>query len=114
MVKFCSGRHTQVRQDFLILHNMIQQLGAVQKLSHEEARTLCIRSRCASADQLLAFEDWTVARELSIMYKNKTAELRQDDEDGLCTFKSSKPQLEWMSQHSPDVIEKSMQSKPPL
>ena len=94
------------------MYNMIQQLWAVQKLSHDEARTLCIRARCAGADRLLAFIDWTEARELSTMYKNKAALLRQDHEDRLCTFKSSKPQLEWLRQYSPDVIEKSMRFKP--
>ena len=93
------------------MYNMIQQLWAVQKLSHDEARTLCIRARCAGADRLLAFIDWTEARELSTMYKNKAAVLRQDHEDRLCTFKSSKQQLEWLRQYSPDVIEKSTRFK---
>ena len=99
------------QQDFPITYKMIHDLWALQKLSHDSARDLCIRARCANADKLMAFIDWTESRELSRMYKKRAVSLRQKHEDMLCTFKTTQPQLEWLRQYEPQTIESHLRFK---
>ncbi len=84
------------------------------EIFHENAKKLAVQARCLGADRLCSFVDWTEERELASMYNNKAATLRQQREERLTSFKTSKGALAWQRQHETPCMDEATRFKPLL
>lgn len=101
-------------QDFAITYKMIHDLWSLRKVSHENAKRLAVQARCLGADRLCSFVDWTEERELATLYNNKAATLRQQHEDRLTSFKTTKGILAWQKQFEAPSVDEATRFKPLL